>query len=162
MLGFSLFSCRATHRPRTCRVPTRVGAMPRRGAAAPARGARARREREPGAGSGRGSGAAPGGAGSWRRSVPGGDTGSPRAERCAASAAGSASELLFVRSARVPGGGPGAGAVPVQRGRAARRYRWCPGAAAGKGGGAGRASGSGSGGAVRSPGRAIRAGFFLG
>lgn len=51
-LGFFLllFLRRATHRPRTCRVPTRVGAMPRRGAAAAARGARARRERGPGVG----------------------------------------------------------------------------------------------------------------
>lgn len=85
----------------------------------------------------------------------------PRGELCAGSAVRSAPRLLFVRSARVCGGGPGAGPVAVQRGRAARRYRRCPGAAAGKGGGAGRALGSGSGGAVRSPGGAIRVGLFL-
>lgn len=83
-----------------------------------------------GSGTGRGSDAASGGAGSRLRSAPGGDTGAPRGERCAGSTAGSASQLLSARSARVSGGG----AVPVQRGRAARRYRRC----CGKGGGAGR------------------------
>lgn len=116
-----------------------------------------------GAGPGCGSDAASGGADSRLRSSRGGDTGAPRGERCAGSTAGFASQLLSVRSARVSGGGPGAGAVPVQRGRAALRYRRCPSAAAEKGGGAGRApgSGGGSGGAMRSPGGAIRAGLFL-